>query len=40
MNIETLLTKKIDEDKQGNVLDINNSIKGSKKLYIEVMVVK
>ena len=35
MNIETLLTKKIDEDKQGNVLDINNSIKGSKKLYIE-----
>ena len=35
MNIETLLTKKIDEDKQGNVLEINNSKKGSKKLYIE-----
>ena len=35
MNIETLLTKKIDEKKQGNILDIKTSIKGNKKLYIE-----
>ena len=35
MNIETLLTKKIEEDKQGNVLEIPNDKIGSKKLYIE-----
>jgi len=35
MNIETLLTKKIDEKKQGNVLELKASTKGNKKLYIE-----
>ena len=35
MNIETLLIKKIEEDKQGNVLEIPNDKIGSKKLYIE-----
>jgi len=35
MNIETLLTKKIDEKNQGNILNIASSKKGSRKLYIE-----
>ena len=35
MNIETLLTKKIDEKKQGNILELKASKKGNKKLYIE-----
>ena len=35
MNIETLLNKKIDEKKQGNILDIKTSIRSNKKLYIE-----
>ena len=35
MNIETLLTKKIDEKNQGNILNITSSKKGSRKLYIE-----
>jgi len=35
MNIETLLTKKIDEKKQGNILNIACSKKGNRKLYIE-----
>ncbi len=35
MNIETLSTKKIDEKKQGNILEINSLEEGNKKLYIE-----
>ena len=35
MNIETLLTKKIDEKNQGNILNITSSKNGSRKLYIE-----
>ena len=35
MNIETLSTKKIDEKKQGNILEIDSLKEGNKKLYIE-----
>ena len=35
IDLKTLLDKKIDEKKQGNVLTIENQIVGTKKLYIE-----
>jgi len=35
IDLKTLIDKKIDEKKQGNVLTIENQIVGTKKLYIE-----
>ena len=35
IDLKTLIDKKIDEKKQGNVLSIENQIVGTKKLYIE-----
>jgi len=35
IDLKTLIDKKIDEKKQGNVLTIKNQIVGTKKLYIE-----
>ena len=35
IDLKTLIDKKIDETKQGNVLTIENQIVGTKKLYIE-----
>ena len=35
IDLKTLIDKKIDEKKQGNVLTIENQIAGTKKLYIE-----
>ena len=35
IDLKTLIDKKIDEKKQGNVLTIENEIVGTKKLYIE-----
>ena len=35
IDLKTLIDKKIDEKKQGNVLTIENKIVGTKKLYIE-----
>ena len=35
IDLKTLIEKKIDEKKQGNVLTIENQIVGTKKLYIE-----